>query len=305
MKSRTILAAFAALTLALACFPAAAQVLYATSVRSFASGGSDKVVGSIYTINLANATATLVAPIRLRGESAVGITGIADHPTTGVLYGITSALSPVHPRSLVSINPANGDAELIGPLNVAGSDIAFDSHGTLFMWISATSQIATVDLSNATVHPIGSPGPAGTAGGIAIDAKGSAYVTPAGAAGLLDKIDTRTGALTPGPPLTGAPFPSGISAMTFTPSGLLLALNSNVGSPASVRLVAINTSTGVVSSIGSLPEDTDSIAFAASGTHDIRAALATMSGRTLALFSLILGLVLALAGVALFKLLRR
>src|SRR5665213_1402632 len=143
MKKRTMHAALAALTLMLACCPAAAQVLYATSVRTFASGGSDKVVGSMYTINLANATATLVAPIRLRGESAVGI---------------------------------------------------------------------------------------------AIDDRGTAYVTPAGAAGLLDKVDTRTGVLTPGPSLTGAPFPSGISAMTFTPSGLLLALNSNVGSPASVRL---------------------------------------------------------------------
>src|SRR5665213_1523705 len=243
MKKRTMHAALAALTLMLACCPAAAQVLYATSVRTFASGGSDKVVGSMYTINLANATATLVAPIRLRGESAVGITGLAAHPTTGVLYGITSALSPVHPRSLVTINPANGDAELIGPLDVSGSDIAFDSHGTLFVWISATRQIGTVDLSTAAVHAIGLPGPPGTAGGIAIDDRGTAYVTPAGAAGLLDKVDTRTGVLTPGPSLTGAPFPSGISAMTFTPSGLLLALNSNVGSPASVRLVAINTST--------------------------------------------------------------
>jgi hypothetical protein len=298
-------AVLVAFTLALAAVPAAAQVLYATSVRTFASGGSDKVVGSIYTINLANATATLVAPIRLRGENAVGITGLAAHPTTGVLYGITSALSPVHPRSLVTVNPANGNAELIGPLDVAGSDIAFDAHGTLFMWISATRQVGSIDLSNATVHPIGLPGGPGTAGGIAIDEEGMAYVTPAGASGLLDKVDTRTGVLTPGPPLTGAPFPSGISAMTFTPSGLLLALNSNVGSPASVRLVAINTSTGVVSSIGSLPDDTDSIAFAASSSHDIRAALATMSGRTLALFSLILGLALALGGVALFKLLRR
>lgn len=281
-----------------------AQTLYVTSMRTFASGGTDKVVGNLYTINLANATATLVGPIRLHGETAIGITGLASHPGNGILYGITSSNSPVNPRSLVTIDPKTGNADLVGSLGAAGSDITFDASGTLYVWLPNTRQVGRVDLATATVQAIGTPGPSGTNGGIAIDVHGIAYVTPAGAAGHLDQVDTNTGILTQGPPITGAPFPSGINAMTFSTSGLLFALNSNGGSPASVRLVAINTATGAVSAIGSVPDDSDGIAFAA-GPRDIRAALATMSGRTLALLSLILGLVLAVAGMAVVKYFRR
>jgi hypothetical protein len=297
-----ILVAFASL---LVCTAAGAQALFATSVRTFASGGHDKVVGSLYTVNLADASAKLVAPIRLGGQNAVGITGLAVHPATGVFYGITSPLSPVNPRSLVTLDVATGDADLVGPMGAAASDAAFDPNGMLYVWLPATSQLGVVDLATAAVKPLGTPGPPGSGGGLAIDEKGIAYVTPGGASGRLDKVDTATGAITRGPQIAGAPFPTGITAMTFSPSGLLLAVNSNAGSPANVRLVTINTATGQVSTIGSLPDDTDSLAFASGGSRDIRSALATMSGRTLALLSLILGLVLAVGAMFLFKLLRR
>ncbi len=287
------------------CAGAAAQMLYTTSIRTFAGGGQDKVVGNLYTVNLGDATAKLVAPILLKGETAVGITGLAVHPATGVFYGITSPLSPVNPRSLVTLDVNTAAAELVGPIGAAGSDIAFDPKGNLYVWLPATSQLGKVDLQTANVRPLGPPGAAGNSGGIAIDDKGVAYITPNGAAGNLDRVDTTTGAITKGPVLTGAPFPAGIAAMTFTPSGLLLALDTNGGSPASVRLVTINTKTGQVNAIGSLPDDSDSLAFAAVGSHDIRAALATMSGRTLALLSLILGLTIAVAAMLVVKSLRR
>ena len=304
MNGRALLTPFLAAALLLAGADAAAQALYATSIRVFAFGGQDKVVGSLYTLNLADASARLVAPIRMKSETAIGITGLAVHPTSGIFYGITSALSPVNPRSLVTLDVNTGDAELVGPLGAAGSDIAFGPGGTLYVWLPSTSQLGAVDLASAAVKPLGTPGPAGTGGGIAIDEKGTAYVTPGGASGTLDRVDTRTGALTRGPQLTGAPFPMGITAMTFSPSGLLLALNANGGSPASVRLVAINTGSGQVTPIGTLPDDTDSLAFASGGSHDIRSALATMSGRTLALLSLVLGLALAVGAMVLVKSLR-
>ncbi len=284
---------------------AAAQVLYTTSIRSLATVGGDKIVGNLYSVNLSDATARLVAPILLHGQTAVGITGLAVHPTTGVFYGITSALSPVNPRSLVTIDVTSGGAELVGALGAAGSDIAFDPQGNLFVWLPGTSQLGAVDLTTAHVAPLGPPGPAGNSGGIAIDDKGIAYVTPNGAVGTLDRVDTTTGILTKGPALTGAPFASGIAAMTFTPSGLLLALNSNGGSPANVRLVTINTKTGQVTPIGSLPDDSDSLAFASRGAHDITAALATMSGRTLALLSLVLGLAIAVVAMLVAKAMKR
>ena len=294
-----------AVVLGLASSGAGAETLYATSVRIFASGGHDKLVGSLYSVNLGDATAKLVAPIRLRGSTEVGITGLAVSRGTGVFYGITSALSPASPRSLVTLDVNTGEAELVGPLGASGSDVSFSPDGQLYIWLPATSQLGLVDLATAAVTQLGTPGPPGNGGGLAIDSSGTAYVTPGGASGHLDRVDTRTGKIEQGPPLVGAPFPTGITAMTFSPSGLLLAINSNAGSPAAVRLVTINTATGGVSPIGTLPDDTDALAFAASGGPDLRSALATLSGRTLALLSVALGLVIAVVALVVAKLLKR
>jgi hypothetical protein len=92
--------------------------------------------------------------------------------------------------------------------------------------------------------------------------------------------------------------------MAFTPSGLLIAINSNVGSPAAAKLVTINTASGVMSEIGSLPDDSDAITFAPPA-HDMGEVLATMGGRTLALLALVTGLVLAVAGMFVVKWIRR
>ncbi|MGZ5584724.1 MAG: hypothetical protein ACXWF2_16605, partial [Usitatibacter sp.] len=118
-----------------------------------------------------------------------------------------------------------------------------------------------VNLENGTVTPIGTAGPPSSPAGLAIDSNGIAYISPKGAAGTLDTVDTATGTLKTGPPLTGAPFPSVINSMTFSISGLLLAVNSNAGAPAQTRLVTINTATGAVSNIGTLPDDTDALTF--------------------------------------------
>lgn len=285
-------------------FSAAAQTLYVGTHRAqAASSSSATLVSGLYTVNLSTGTATFAAPLRANGLRPIGVTGLAVQPTTGVFYGITSTLSPNHPKSLFVLDAASGDASLVGELSSAGSDIVFDHNGGLFMWIPATHQVARVDVNNGQVTPLGRPGKEEALGGLAIDAQGVAYVTPTGANGTLDTVDLRTGEFKTGPPLTGAPFPGAITAMTFTPSGLLLAVNSNVGSPAQARLVTINTATGQVANIGTLPDDSDALTFAPV-SRDIGQMLSTMSGRTMALLALVLGLVLALVGMALVKALR-
>lgn len=295
---RRLLIVFA--TFAAACFApdASAQTLYAASLRSFANAGSQIVVGNLFTINLANSRATLLAPIRLEGNTAVGITGLAVHPATGVFYGITSGLSPDHPRSLVRIDPANGFATLIGRLTHSGSDISFDALGTLYIWMPQTRQVGVVNLADGQVTPLGTPGPPSTSGGLAIDRTGVAYITPNGAAGTLDTVDLRTGAVRTGPTLSGAPYAAAINAMTFTPSGLLIAVNSNAGVPQTTQLVSINIATGAVAAMGSLPDDTDALTFTHKSTLDVLGTLRTLSGRVVALIALGLGSVLGLGGYA-------
>ncbi len=263
---------------------ARAETLYAASVRSLAGAGAQGIAGSLYTVNLASGSATFIAPIKLNGVQPIGITGLAAHPNTGDFYAITSPLATDLPHSLVTLDPATGKATLIGDLRFAGSDVAFNRAGILFTWLPSTGQLGLVDIVTGAVTPIGPAGPSGSPAGLAIDAQGTAYITPKGAAGTLDTVDIATGALKVGPPLTGAPFPSAINSMTFTPSGLLLAVNSNAGAPASTRLVTINVATGVVSNIGTLPDDTDALTFAQ--LHRRGDTAVAMSGQSIALIVL-------------------
>lgn len=293
MDLRTSMSA-ALLVMGLAGSPVvAAQKLYAASVRSVAEPAG-LVGGSLYTVALATGSASFVAPIRLNGSAPVGITGLAVHPSTGVFYGITSPLSRNVPTSLVTIDPGTGDVRMIGPLRHGGSDVAFSRAGILFAWLPTTSQLGIVNLETGSVTPIGTAGPAGPPAGLAIDATGNAYITPKGAAGTLDTVDIATGAMKAGPTLTGAPFDSAINSMTFTPQGLLLAVNSNAGAPASTRLVAINVASGAVANIGTLPDDTDGIAFA---NVPVRDAAASPNWQNIALLALgVTALILGLIG---------
>lgn len=270
---------------------AAAQTLYAASVRSLASTGTEGLAGALYTVNLASGSATFVAPIKLNA-TPIGVTGLAAHPATGVLYGITSPLTTEIPQSLVTVDPQTGRATLIGGLKFEGSDIAFNRAGILFTWLPITSQLGIVNLETGAVTPIGVAGIPSSAAGLAIDANGIAFITPKGAAGTLDTVDIGTGTLRTGPPLTGAPFSSVINSMAFTPSGLLLAVNSNAGAPAETRLVTINTATGAVSNIGTLPHDTDALTF---GTGPSRGqSRIPLSGQSLAL--IVLGVIALILG---------
>lgn len=282
---------------ALASNPASAQTLYAASVRSLASTGAEGLAGALYTVNLGTGSATFVAPIKLNGTQPIGVTGLASHDATGVFYGITSPLAPDLPQSLVTVDPMTGKATLVGALKFAGSDISFNRSGILYTWLSATSQLGAVNLESGAVTPIGIAGPPSLPAGLAIDANGIAYITPKGAAGTLDTVDIGTGTLKSGPPLTGAPFPSVINSMTFTPSGLLLAVNSNAGAPAHTRLVTINTATGVVSNIGTLPDDTDALTFAQGAARGQSGS--GWSGQSIALMVLgVVALILGLIGWA-------
>jgi len=282
---------------------AATQTLYAASVRSGGVAGASEIAiaGNLYTINLASGTATLVGAIRLAGGRPIGVTGMAASPKDGKLYGITSEQSPNNPRSLVTIDPATGAATLVGELGVAGSDIAFNEKGTLYIWLPGTTQLGTVNPSTAAVAPLGRSGQASSPAGIAVDPQGMVFVTAKGAGGSLDNVDLASGALQIGPLLTGAPFSTQINSMSFSPSGLLLAVNSNGGSPANTRLVTINTATGVVATIGALPDDTDALAFMGEGNS----LAPTFTSLNPGVRVVVVVLSVVLVGLAIFVMVRR
>ena len=241
--------------------PAAAQTLYTATTRGYMSPSG--VVGRLYVVDPDTAGAKLVGPLRLGdGGAYVGANGLAVHPRTRILYGITAGVTPGIRPSLIKIDPRTAEVTLVGVLGHSASDICFDSSGKLFIWLTDLDQLGTVDLASGAATPVGSASiPGATGGGLAIDKRGIAHLTTSTAVGTLDTVDMRTGARTMGPVLSGAPYLSAIHSLTFSPSGVLYAVNTNLAVPAKAALVIIDPTSGVVALVGALPEDSNGLAF--------------------------------------------
>jgi hypothetical protein len=237
-------------------------MLYMASIRS-PIGGPQNVAGSLYLVDAGTGAARVVGPLLADGKP-IGVTGLAFHPVHRTLYGVTALLSPNYPRHLLRIDPATGNATIIGDLGAAGSDISFGKDGTLYAWMRESRQLGTVNLGTGAVTPLGPIGPPETVGGLTISSKGQAYLAATGATGSLDTVDTKTGLITKGVPLTGAPFPNGINSLTSSPDDEIFGVNTNMGNPAATILVKIDAVTGKITKVGPLPNDSDAIVFAPS-----------------------------------------
>ena len=248
---------------------AVAQILYAAT-------GSNGVAGNLYTVDPATGVSTLVGPTGipnfLGGFSSIGLTGLAVHPTTGVLYGVTPNLSgglTTNLRSLVKINPATGNATLIGPMVNPVGDIAFDAGGTLYGWqagLTTPRSLVRINLLTGVQTQTGNSGLTGTSGNGLSFVAGTLYLAANGSGGALRTVNTASGATTAGPTLSGAPqVPGAIAALAVDTSGILFGVNTNQADPAKCNLVVIDPTTGAVHDRGALPDQTDAIAFTKSG----------------------------------------
>lgn len=261
MSSRSRLFLFiAALAAAISFSVSAEPLLYAATVRAHTGPGDDNA-GSLYVVNPANGASKAVGALRIQGKP-IGITGLAVHPKTGILYGVTAGSSPNHKNSLVTIDPNTAEATLVGQMRVTGSDITFNDDGELFIWLPDTNQVGRINLASGRVTAIGEIGDSTRLeGGIAFDGHGKLYTTPSGATGPIEIRNPANGAVTSGPMLANAPYLSSMNSLAFSPNGELYAVNSNMGSPAHTALVKVDPHTGIVTQIGPLPEDTDCLAF--------------------------------------------
>lgn len=219
-------------------FATAQSVLYMTS-----GSGS---LSSLYTVNPATAQAVLVGEV-LAGATPMVITGMAFHPGTGVLYGVTgSEYSPS--RVLVTIDPQTAQATLIGGLGVGSSDISFAPDGTLYSWTTRGGPLGSINLATGLQTQIGS-GANGTQGnGLAFTPGGTLYLAGPNNPGDLYTVDPVTGAITSVAALTDVPLGFGpFNAMASDANGLLYAVGRN-----SSDLVTIDANTGVITVMGTL-----------------------------------------------------
>ena len=219
--------------------------------------------GILYTMDTTTGLVdSTIGPIGFR------VTGLAFHPTTGVLYGTTSNNSTASPRSLITIDPTTGVGTLIG--STSGdvmTDIAFNSAGTLYGWSGwrdrGTSDLNTIDLTTAAATILGDFGEDTSGNGLAFDGSGTLYAdlrfpTP----GFVHTIDPATGLAAGTTAKTGGFSPSQFfNSMTFDPtSGLMFGISRQFPL---WTLMTFDTTTGSVTQIG--PEQSlirfDALAF--------------------------------------------
>jgi len=285
MKFGSILVC-AVVTLALALATAAhgAVIYAATAAGTF---------GELVTLD--SATGAVVQSIGFTndiGGSNYGITGMAFHPTTGVLYGSSANADPLTAAKLVTINPATGEVTLIGLFNAGNvgtkpatmTDLAFDANGNLYGVGSVGGpQLFSIDLVTGKATQIGTTGlTSTTGGGLAFGPDSTLYGTPTAA--RFGTYDLTTGAFTnivnPVKPAGG-----GYGALAFDETGTLYGLNVGSGTPPPSHLVRIDPATGTVTDIGASLDQLDAIAIrvpepASAAVAAMAMGLATMTRRS-------------------------
>ncbi len=245
----------------------AAQAEAATLYAATAAGAA----GRLFTID--SATGAMIQDVGPLDDLTGGnypITGLAFHPTTGVLYGSTGNNPAATAARLVTIDPATAIVTLVGlfnagPVNSTGvpatmADIAFDSAGNLYGVASIGGpQLYSINTATGQATVIGSTGlTSTTGGGLAISPGGVFYGTPT--ASRFGTYDSGTGAYTnitnPTKPTGGG----GYGALAFDGS-VLYGLNVGSGSPPPTFLVTIDPTTGTVTPVGASVASLDAIAF--------------------------------------------
>jgi len=236
---------------------APASVLYAATAHD-AKSGSD-ASGRLYTVNVANAKSRLVGAIRGDANAPLPIDGLAIHPKTRVLYGITSRASPQ--PSLVTIDPRTARAHVIGPLGVGGTDIHFDDEGTLFIWIADGNRLGIVNLATGHVSSVAATTiKEGSSGGFAVNSRGVALVAAQTSRAVIERLDASTGD-TLGALALDAGIVRALDSLAILGSGNLIAVNEPARGKPARELVSIDTETGDVTRVGPLPDEVDAIAF--------------------------------------------
>ena len=134
------------------------------ALHDASTAGFGTTTPKLLKINLMNLSslqtavdATVVGNFNIAGANH--ISGLAFHPTTGVLYGINNGNSTGN-EVLVTINKVSGADTTVGTMTgagqavTAGEDLAFDANGNLYVSDTADDDVYTISTANGAILTI-------------------------------------------------------------------------------------------------------------------------------------------------------
>lgn len=182
------------------------------------------------------------------GGTGYAITGLAQDPTTGVLYGVSSQGSPIAPLELLTLNPTTGAATPVGPLGEQRvADISFDSQGRLFGWSEFGDELVSIDKGSGAATIVGPSGINTAGSGSSFDRNDTYWLMGFKEGGAFYTVDTATGVPTARGTLTPIDendSPVSAAAWDCARTTLYATLNNQGEPPA--NLVTIDTTTGAL-----------------------------------------------------------
>jgi hypothetical protein len=254
---------FLAALLASCCALLAFAALGSAQERLYAADGAQANPSRLYALDPASG-----AVLQTIGPIGFSVSGLAEDPSTGILYGSTGNSSAA--GSLITINKATGAGTFVGqadPTNPdALPDITFTPDGALYGWWRGSNDLMSINKATGAGTVVGDSGvpntfPAG--GGLASNAAGTIFLAANGDNGPLRTVDRNTGAVTDVATLDGSGN-SSIGALAFDAAGTLFGARIHFGGsccPRPTDLITIDTTSGAISSRGPSIDGLDSIAF--------------------------------------------
>jgi len=220
-----------------------------------AADGAGGNLANLYVLD--PATGAVMSTI---GPIGFAVTGMAVHPTTGTLYGVTGAQDPTNPGFLITIDKTTGAGTIVGDLDPGSTnpvaDITFTSDGTLYGWYQGTFELATINLTTGAGAIVGPSSISTFGSGLAASSSNVLFFTGEGSNGALRTVDRATGLTTVVAALDGTTN-APINALAFSGSTLF---GSRLTNPTS-ELITINTTTAAITVVGPSVNLLDAIVF--------------------------------------------
>jgi hypothetical protein len=227
--------------------------------------GARGIPSNLYVLDPSNGSV-----IQNLGPIGFAVTGLAEDPNTGTLYGSTGRRGmggAPNPSSLITIDKTTGAGTLVGDLrpdDEAAADITFTPDGALFGWLEDTSDdLVIIDKLTGAASIVGDSGLDTYGSGLASDSAGTLFFAGEGEAGPLRTVNPATGATAQISTLNGnATTAYSISALAFSGAGTLFGVRLNFDLDARpTELITINTATGAITSLGPSVDRLDAIEF--------------------------------------------